>query len=203
MEGAAGYLRRGRCFLGPPCEFYFARLLGYTKPAAVVPHNMAFTLRPSAHRCRLFEPPSVGTISVVQTRSLRSGRCRKNLPLCDLSDLESNPYQTPTNNNAVDAATSSPRHSPVRFWLYCHLAALCVTGVFSLVDSRIIQLPNASIDVIQWLIFPSLAALFVCPIAILVCILRPTVIPSQRLAIVVLETIVVLAHLFALLPAVQ
>ena len=129
--------------------------------------------------------------------------CRKNLPLCDLSDLESNPYQTPTNNNAVDAATSSPRHSPVRFWLYCHLAALCVTGVFSLVDSRIIQLPNASIDVIQWLIFPSLAALFVCPIAILVCILRPTVIPSQRLAIVVLETIVVLAHLFALLPAVQ
>ena len=202
-------------------------LCGFHPTQTQAAHNMVFTqghgfvlgasfgLKRRSLRCRVLacnaaDTASLATrflfgklIGVAITFGFGEKRCRKNLPLCDLSDLESNPYQTPTNNNAVDAATSSPRHSPVRFWLYCHLAALCVTGVFSLVDSRIIQLPNASIDVIQWLIFPSLAALFVCPIAILVCILRPTVTPSQRLAIVVLETIVVLAHLFALLPAVQ
>ena len=38
-----------------------------------------------AHLGSLATGHGLGTICVVQTRSLRSGRCRKNLPLGDLS----------------------------------------------------------------------------------------------------------------------
>ena len=45
---------------------------------------MVFTQGPSAHLRSLATSDSVGAISVTQSHSLRSGRCRKNLPLCDL-----------------------------------------------------------------------------------------------------------------------
>ena len=42
---------------------------------------MVFTQGPSAHLRSLATEVDLGTIPLIQTRSLRLGRCRKNLPL--------------------------------------------------------------------------------------------------------------------------
>ena len=54
-----------------------------------------------------------------------------------------------------------------------------------------------------WFVFPAIAALFVCPIAILVCVLRSSSDTASRFTVIALESMIVFAHLFAMLPMVQ
>ncbi|PAY19972.1 hypothetical protein CKO51_08460 [Rhodopirellula sp. SM50] len=87
--------------------------------------------------------------------------------------------------------------------MYFHVAAVAVSCVFSLVDTRVIQIPRAVIDLLQWFVLPIIAALLICPVAILICTLRSSLSSEKRLFVLSLETMVFFAHLYCLVPAIQ
>lgn len=91
----------------------------------------------------------------------------------------------------------------IRTWLYLHLTAVAFSVMFSLIDSHVITIPTAAAPLLGFLIFPVVAALFICPAAILIHMLRSDLNSTQRLSIVAVETTIVWAHTFALLPLVQ
>ena len=74
-------------------------------------------------------------------------------------------------------------------------------AVFSLVDSQIVSVPMLAHWILHWLLFPTISALFICPFALIVCVLRTR--GENRVTTLLLEVAIIIAHLFALLPAVQ
>jgi hypothetical protein len=111
-----------------------------------------------------------------------------------------NPYLSPIRTD-VEAASSS--QWTVRFWICFHVCALIVSALISLIDSGRIGISFSSIGILQWLVFPAVAAWIVCPIAIFVCILRPSMNRRNCWIVITLESLLVLAHPFVLLPAFQ
>ena len=81
--------------------------------------------------------------------------------------------------------------------------ALITSAFFSLEDLGGFTTPISSIEILQWLLLPAIAALFVCPVAILICILRSNMNDGRRIATIALETTIIFAHLFTLLPMVH
>ena len=130
-------------------------------------------------------------------------RSDQSLLLTDLIHLNGNPYRSPA-SEPTDAATASETGIfRVRFWLYCHAIAVVLTAGFALVDSKVISVPTFTDFPLQFVAIPFVAAFYVCPIAILVCILLSSLTPLKRIAVMALEVVIAFLHLYALVPLVQ
>lgn len=91
----------------------------------------------------------------------------------------------------------------MRFWIYGHVATVLYCAAASVADSRgllVRPLPlwlEAAIGVPVTL---SIFAIFLCPIAVLIQLLRQKWTQSQPLTIVLAETLLTLAHTMAMNP---
>lgn len=91
----------------------------------------------------------------------------------------------------------------VRPAIYLHLVAVALTGLGMTHDIRSIIWPKQWIPIIELGLILGTLGLFACPIAMLIGLSRSTVPASQRMILLGVEAMILVAHFLALVPSVQ
>ena len=116
---------------------------------------------------------------------------------------DANPYDPPTSEVLDTGLFKSRQARGVRLWLYLHLLGFTCAVVLTSFDTGFVSIDSTIRSWIQWLLAPCVASLVVCPLVVFYLVASTRLTTMQRVAIIVAELLIGVAHLGALLPMVQ
>ncbi len=105
-----------------------------------------------------------------------------------------------------DTTDAPPRDFYLRFWVFAHLLAVVLCYALSLSDRGLLINHDVSrrlFPILEVLVYPAIAAWFVCPIAVGIVLTRRRVSDQSRVIALFAEFMLCIAQCAGLLPAFQ